>query len=657
MKKRVLLFLMLLLLTACDNVKGVDNSSTQKEPIVQTLEGIESFTVDNNASIGSKIGKVKIPSISDDTITEVTLIGEDINKFHISNEGVIYIEQGLKEKRQLHQKFYYLKVKITYASKNITYINIVIISTQYIEIEEIDTTPPTKPILITTLPKTTTEDTQTIEIVGEVGTKVWVNNKEVGEIGSSGKTTTVLNTSGDIGVKSFTIFLRDENNNSSESLLVSIIKEEAVVVDTIRPTITLLGESSTDVTPKPLEPIFSEFNVGIGGSSAFPFSSNSGEKIWVSARNLILNDNVGENGYYQDIKEYNATAFNKLHNYVKESKFIILWFVEGWEESWYNQEEIQQLMDAGYIPVFSYWYFGDKLLDGMPDENKIALYEEDNLRVAQFLNKLNGKKMIIMEPEFNKPTVLESNATQHQFASIISNAIDIIKEDNPNLLFTLSMMDIGSRGVNETMSKCGYENCSLGDKYAWERSSIVYDDLIDKLDFISFHQMMGQFSRDYSNPGTWDEPNIRLFSDDEIGIDYLAQRVSNMSKYLYEKYNKPIFVPYIGIATATWNDLDADNTLDDNEINYYGWEDKANNFYSQLAVNRETLKENGMFGFAPMALFDNPRHDYGGYQYFMQNEYHLGIIGSSAVDEVDIASYGDLYFKGDILDYIYSSVN
>ena len=56
-----------------------------------------------------------------------------------------------------------------------------------------------------------------------------------------------------------------------------------------------------------------------------------------------------------------------------------------------------------------------------------------------------------------------------------------------------------------------------------------------------------------------------------------------------------------------------------------------------------------------MALFDNPRQDYGGYQYFNNNEYHLGIVGSSAIDEDDIAPYGDLQFKGEILESIFNS--
>ena len=54
-----------------------------------------------------------------------------------------------------------------------------------------------------------------------------------------------------------------------------------------------------------------------------------------------------------------------------------------------------------------------------------------------------------------------------------------------------------------------------------------------------------------------------------------------------------------------------------------------------------------------MALFDIPQHNYGGYQYFMQNEYHLGIIKSGAVDEIDIALNGDINQKRDIFIHIF----
>ena len=432
-------------------------------------------------------------------------------------------------------------------------------------------------------------------------------------------------------------------------------KEVAKVVDNGTETNTTNGGTTDTNATNNTIALFKEFHVGFGGSSSFPFvSTTEGESIWVSVKDLVLDDNIADNSYYSKIKDFNGGDFVQLQQQLKKSKFFTLWFVEGWQDSWYSKSSIQTLMDAGYVPVISYWYFGDKLSAGMPDSAKQDAYKEDTLRVANFLSDLNGTKMILMEPEFNKQVVLASEATQHEFATIISGAIDRIKAKNPDILVSLSMMDTGSRGVTNTSDKCGYDNCSLGDKYAWSKPETVYNDLIDKLDFISFHQMIGQFSRDYENPGDWDNPNPRKFTAEEVGIDFMAERISNFSKFLSTKYNKPVYLPYMTIATATWDDINQNNTIEDSEVDYNGWVDKAEFVYKRLSELRPQLQKNGLFGFAPMGLFDNPRHDYGGYQYFMNNEYHLGIIGSTAIDEVDAGANGDLNFKGNILNYIYN---
>ena len=113
-------------------------------------------------------------------------------------------------------------------------------------------------------------------------------------------------------------------------------------------------------------------------------------------------------------------------------------------------------------------------------------------------------------------------------------------------------------------------------------------------------------------------------------------------------------MPYITIATATWSDNNHNNKIEDSEIDKNGWIDKANQTYQKLSEMKSELKSNGLFGYAPMSLFDNPMHDYGGYQYFINNEYHLGIISSSAIDEQDIGVDGNIEFKGNILDFIFN---
>jgi len=419
--------------------------------------------------------------------------------------------------------------------------------------------------------------------------------------------------------------------------------------------IALDSNSSNSTLPTATNELFTQFNIGFGGSYAFPFSSTTaGEKIWVSSVDLVLDDNIESNEYYSNIKNFDATAFDRVQKSLKNSKFLVYWLVKGWEESWFNVAEIQKAIDAGYTPIFNYWYFGDRL-SNIPTDGEEAEYAEDNKKVASFLNKLHGTKLLILEPEFNKEAIVSTEERQHQFASIISDAIDRIKSESSDVLFSLAMMDTGNRGETQTYEKCGYENCSLGDKYEWGRPSVIYNDLLEKLDFISFQEMIGQFSRDPSNPGTWDNPNPISYSDSEIGIDNLSTRVANFTQYLKEKYNKPVFLPYIAIATATWSDTNGNGAVDSSEINYNGWEDKAETFYRNLSSMKMELQQKGLFGFAPMALFDNPQHDVGGYQYFMQNEYHLGIIKSGAVDATDIATNGDITVKGDIVNILFNN--
>jgi len=400
--------------------------------------------------------------------------------------------------------------------------------------------------------------------------------------------------------------------------------------------------------------LYSSFHVGFGDSSSFGFEGNTQEVVWLSAGDLVGETSISQNSYYQDIKNFDGTQFDYLQQKLKNSKFVVCWATKYWQESWYDVKKLQSVMDRGYIPVFSYWYFADELDGGLPSEAHIQEYYEHNMRLAKFLQQFKGTKIVIMEPEFNKDIVISSQANQEKFASIISNAIDTIKNNTQDVLFSLSMMDTGNRGVDELYPKCGYDHCALGDQSEWARPEIIYNALMDKLDFISFNQMIGQFSRDHDNPGYYKAPNPKAYTNEELGIEYLAQRISNMSSFLHQKYNKPIFMPYIAIATATWSDANQNSVVEYSELDLSGWEDEANSVYWELMNSKEQLIQNGLFGFAVMNLFDNPQNDINGYQYFIFNEYHLGIIKTSAIDEKSLYRLGDIVFKQNIVDTVFS---
>ena len=404
--------------------------------------------------------------------------------------------------------------------------------------------------------------------------------------------------------------------------------------------------------------LFSKFGLGYGGPSAYRFSKQGDERssVWMSVVDLALDPNIGANPYYKKIKNFQPEKFNNLQKYLVKSKYLIYWLPQGWDESWFSIDQIQLAMDRGMTPVFMYWYFGDHLVNAMPTKKERYAYYKDSKRVGKFIKKLHGQKIVIMEPEFNKPPVMESTKTQRKFASTISRAIGKIKYyGGRDTLFSLCMLDTGSRGVNSSYESCGYENCALGDKGAWSQTEYIYKKLSRKLDFISFQQMLGQFSRDPLNSGTWENPNPKAYTEDQLSTDLLAQRINNFTQFLHEKYEKPVMMPYITIATATWEDSNQNRKIEKEELDLSGWEHKVEQVHQDLYNMRGQLQSNGLFGYAPLSIFDNPSQDKGGYQYFLNNEYHLGVMKTGAQDEIDDKLDGELHEKGNVLEYIYGA--
>ena len=112
----------------------------------------------------------------------------------------------------------------------------------------LDTTPPAKPTLTTT-PTTTTNDTQSIEVNGEIGASIWVNGVNMGTIGSNGKAIIDLDTSGVDGDKTFSIVLKDVEGNESEALLVTIERVKAYLAEsTLYPLPEDQGECTNRTT-------------------------------------------------------------------------------------------------------------------------------------------------------------------------------------------------------------------------------------------------------------------------------------------------------------------------------------------------------------------------------------------------------------------------
>ena len=389
----------------------------------------------------------------------------------------------------------------------------------------------------------------------------------------------------------------------------------------------------------------SSLNVGFGDRYSYNFCPEnvSSSPITISTPELLLDDTLHTNPKNLKIKNFNPEQFQNLQHSLSKAKYTIYWLTENWEENWFNVQKIQDTMDAGYIPVFIYWYFGDKLIKKL-DEEMAERYTQNTQKLANFLEQFEGIKLVIMEPEFNKASIINSKANTQRFIKVLENALETLKTQIPNSYYSLCMTDTGNR--NATPNKeSGFESYALSDIDAWASTEAIYYALLPKLDFISFQEMLAPFSRDPHNPGSWKKPNPIHYSDTQLGIDHLSTRILNLSKYLNKTYKKPVFLPYIGIGTVTSRDQIATDV----------WEQKLLIFYKKLSISKKALHKAGLFGYAPMNLFDDPQHDVGGYQYFLENEYHLGIVKSSAIGGKDFYMEGDIKAKSNtsLLAYIF----
>lgn len=264
--------------------------------------------------------------------------------------------------------------------------------------------------------------------------------------------------------------------------------------------------------PLPQE-LLQSVNVGFGGRNAFPFAQQERkEPIWLNTTTLLLDTNLTQNPTINRIHNVDVNKFSELQQYLIKSKYIAYWITKGWKESWFTPHKIQEAMDAGYVPIFIYYYFGDAL-DAVPSGALLEAYYQDTHRVSRFMQGLKGTKLLIMEPEFNKEEIVKNDASMRAFAKVMVQGIENIEHNVSDIYFSLCMTDKGRREANLSSASCGYEHCALGDQYTWSKTDLIYEILADKLSFLSFQQMVAQFSRNPENPGTWDNPNPKAFSE------------------------------------------------------------------------------------------------------------------------------------------------
>ena len=406
---------------------------------------------------------------------------------------------------------------------------------------------------------------------------------------------------------------------------------------------------------------FQSFHLGIGERPVLPFRAEySDNPIWVTLADIVLGMNWTQKQPLYAIDDGDGDPLVEEFDRLREEmglgrvKFLTIWVTRGWQEQWYDLHSLQKALDHGLVLVINYAFFMDELAKPHARERVRQLvdeYERSSYRLGQMLGKLQGDILIVMEPELNKRSVLDWKAFPELIRTkgimTIDRSVKLVKPKRTfffqkpkkrRVFYGIAVTDTGSRDSKGEDRVFGQK--SLGDSQAWQSFHPLLEPLADDLDFIAFQEMIGSFSRDPKQLH-----RIRKYTVKELGMADLDRRIENFAHWLHQRYHHPVLLSYIALATGTWQDKDRDHKVDADEVNPLGWVDVVAETYAKISKRYRSYASSGLFGLAPMMLFDHPSHDIGKFQYFDRNEYTFGLIATDAIAGIHSPLGGHWHYK------------
>jgi len=249
---------------------------------------------------------------------------------------------------------------------------------------------------------------------------------------------------------------------------------------------------------------------------------------------------------------------------------VSMWLTPEWDKSWYPADEVNtKIVKQGYTPLFILYWFADNISLKYIQKNKVA-YMNYLKRVRQFLDTIEGKKIIVLNPEYNE------------------HGVEGWDGYNDLLLESKQILDKGDIRIGPCVGDFGNYS-KTADYRNWESFDPSLRRAIESFDFIAFQEMRS------------------LTKNKANEIENLPERIEAFSHYLNKKYEKPVLLAYL--ALSSWGE---------------GGENLQANVIQKLGENRESLEKNGLIGINFFHLSDVPSH----IGYFEEGEKHFGLLHS-----------------------------
>ncbi len=283
-----------------------------------------------------------------------------------------------------------------------------------------------------------------------------------------------------------------------------------------------------------------------------------------------------ESGYSVDDINHSSILVNiteVVDNLTPNVKAISMWITKDWNASWYDAKIVQhEIVNKGYTPIFIFYWFGDEISVPYIKKHKESYFRALEI-FTQYLKQIHGKKIVILNPEYNMSGVEKWEGMN----DIFLKSFDIVRKA-PQTIVGPCVGDFGNYTyVNEV------EEWALFDKSLYRAAPSA--------DFIAFQEMRA------------------LTRNTKKEILLTPDRALYLSQYLYEKYNKPTLLAYLAIST-------------------YGDEGKLiqaevyKKFLTTLLLMKEKAK---LLYFGIFHYFDYPGH----VGYFNEAEEYFGVLDSN----------------------------
>jgi len=249
---------------------------------------------------------------------------------------------------------------------------------------------------------------------------------------------------------------------------------------------------------------------------------------------------------------------------------VTIWITRNWKEDWFSAKEVQkEIIDKGYTPLFIFYYFADDISPKFIENHKEAYFKQLE-HFTHYLKKLNGQKIVVLNPEYNM-FGCEKLASMND---LFLKSFAVVRQD-PQVLVGPCVGDFGNYTYTDEPKE-------------WKRFRPSLKRAAKKADFIAFQEMRG------------------LTRNKASEIKKTAQRAYHFAKYLHKTYHKPTMLAYLAISSYGEN----------------GEKIQADVYNSFIKLLPKMRKEADLILFSTFHYFDYPGH----VGYFNKAEEFFGVV-------------------------------